>query len=142
MTLPQVGESLGSWAHKSGISKVYTMVSDFGPGHDAEGAFQRAFKAAGGEIVGSVRYAGCQSGLLRLRAARQGPQSGIDLHLRAGGAQPAALGKAFAERGLDPKKIKIFGTGEVTDEHAVKSMGDASLGIITAWHYDYNHDTS
>jgi branched-chain amino acid transport system substrate-binding protein len=58
-----------------------------------------------------------------------------------GGAQPAALGKSFAERGVDPKKIKIMGTGEVTDENAVKSMGDAALGIITAWHYDYNHDS-
>ena len=32
------------------------MVSDFGPGHDAEGAFQLGFKEAGGEIVGSVRF--------------------------------------------------------------------------------------
>ena len=58
-----------------------------------------------------------------------------------GGAQPAALGKAFAERGVDTSKIKIIGTGEVTDEAAVKNMGDAALGIITAWHYDYNHDS-
>ena len=55
-----------------------------------------------------------------------------------GGAQPAALGKAFAERGVDPNKIKILGSGETTDEQALKSMGDAALGIITAWHYDYN----
>ena len=58
-----------------------------------------------------------------------------------GGAQPPALGKAFAERGVDPNKIKIIGTGEVTDEQAVKSMGDAALGIITVWHYDYNHQS-
>ena len=32
------------------------MVADFGPGHDAEAAFQHGFKAAGGEIVGSVRF--------------------------------------------------------------------------------------
>jgi branched-chain amino acid transport system substrate-binding protein len=55
MTLPQIGQTLGQWAAKSGTKKAYTMVSDFGPGHDAEGAFQTAFKAAGGEIVGSVR---------------------------------------------------------------------------------------
>ena len=54
-----------------------------------------------------------------------------------GGAQPAALGKAFAERGIDPNKTKILGSGETTAEQALKSMGDASLGIITAWHYDY-----
>ena len=57
-----------------------------------------------------------------------------------GGAQPAALGKAFAERGIDPTKTKILGSGEATSEQALKSMGDAGLGIITAWHYDYKSD--
>src|SRR5437764_602602 len=57
-----------------------------------------------------------------------------------GGAQPAALGKAFAERGIDKKKTKILGSGETTAEAALKSMGDAGLDIITAWHYDYKLD--
>ena len=57
-----------------------------------------------------------------------------------GGAQSAALGKALAERGIDPAKTKILGSGEATSEQALKSMGDASLGIISAWHYDYNSD--
>src|SRR5215207_1918921 len=33
-TVPQLNETLGIWAYKSGIRKGYTMVSDFGPGHD------------------------------------------------------------------------------------------------------------
>ena len=32
------------------------MVSDYGPGIDAETWFQKGFKDAGGEIVGSVRF--------------------------------------------------------------------------------------
>ena len=59
-----------------------------------------------------------------------------------GGAQPAALGKAFAERGVDPSKIKIMGTGEVTDESALKNMGDAARRHHHGWHYDYNHDSA
>ncbi len=55
-----------------------------------------------------------------------------------GGAQPGAIGKAFAERGMDPKKIKILSTGEPVDESAVKALGDLALGRISAWHYDYN----
>ena len=139
MTLPQVGETLGNWAAKSGTKKAYTMVSDFGPGHDAEGAFQRAFKAAGGEIIGSVRMpvANPDFSAFVQRAKDLNPEA-IFVFV-PGGAQPAALGKSFAERGLDATKIRILGTGEVTDENAVKSMGDAALGIITAWHYDYNH---
>src|SRR4249919_3980921 len=47
LTLAQLNEPFGTWAYKSGIRKVYTMVSDYGPGHDAEAAFQRTFKEAG-----------------------------------------------------------------------------------------------
>ncbi|HWC03126.1 MAG TPA: ABC transporter substrate-binding protein [Methylomirabilota bacterium] len=142
LTLPQVTESLGGWAYKSGVRKTYTMVSDYGPGHDAEGGFQRAFKAAGGEIVGSVRFplANPDFSAFVQRAKDLNPES-IFIFV-PGGAQPAALGKALAERGIDPKKIKVLGTGEVTDETAVRNMGDAALDIITAWHYDYNHDSA
>jgi branched-chain amino acid transport system substrate-binding protein len=56
-----------------------------------------------------------------------------------GGAQPGALGKAFAERGIDPKKTKVMGQLEVTDEHALAAMGDAAIGMITSGHYDYAH---
>ena len=55
-TVPQLNETLGAWAYKEGIRKAYTMVSDFGPGHDGEAAFQKGFKDAGGEIVGAARY--------------------------------------------------------------------------------------
>src|SRR5262245_60059415 len=51
VTLPQVMETFGTWAAKNGLKKCYTMVTDYGPGHDSEAAFQRAFKEAGGEIV-------------------------------------------------------------------------------------------
>src|SRR5204862_3776736 len=42
--------------------------------------------------------------------------------------------------GIDKKKTKILGSGETTAEAALKSMGDAGLDIITAWHYDYKLD--
>src|SRR5215467_5875199 len=54
--LPQPIGTLGGWAAKSGIKQAYTMVSDYGPGIDSEAAFQNAFKAGGGNIVGSVRF--------------------------------------------------------------------------------------
>ena len=138
VTLPQVAETFGTWAaKKAGVKKSYTMVTDYGPGHDFEGGFQRAFKEAGGEITGSVRFpvANPDFSAFIQRAKDLNPES-IMIFV-PGGAQPAALGKAFAERGVDPNKIKILGSGETTAEQALKSMGDASLGIITAWHYEY-----
>ena len=142
VTLPQIAETAGNWlATKGGAKKAYTMVSDFGPGIDAEGAFQRAFKAAGGEIIGSVRMpvANPDFSAFIQRAKDLNPES-IFVFV-PGGAQPAAIGKAFAERGLDPAKIKIMSTGEAVDEQAIKAMGDVSLGRLSAWHYDYNLKT-
>ena len=141
VTLPQVMETFGHWAAtKGGIKQVYTMVTDYGPGHDSEAAFQRAFKEAGGDVVGAVRFpvANPDFSAFVQRAKDIGPQA-IFVFI-PGGAQPAALGKAFAERGIDKKKTKILGSGETTAEAALKSMGDAGLDIITAWHYDYKSD--
>ncbi|MEA2872590.1 MAG: branched-chain amino acid transport system substrate-binding protein [Hyphomicrobiales bacterium] len=142
LTTPQLNGSLGTWAYKTGIRKVYTMVSDFGPGIDAEGAFIRAFKEAGGEIVGSVKMpvANPDFSAFVQRAKDLNPES-IYIWV-PGGAQPPALGKAMAERGIDPQKVKVLGQGEVTDDAALKSMGDAALGIITAFHYDPTHDSA
>jgi branched-chain amino acid transport system substrate-binding protein len=140
VTLPQIAETAGTWlATKGGAKKVYTMVSDFGPGIDAETGFQRAFKAAGGEVVGSVRMpvANPDFSAFVQRAKDLNPEA-IFVFV-PGGAQPAAIGKAFAERGMDPAKIKIISTGEAVDETAIKAMGDVALGRLSAWHYDYNH---
>jgi branched-chain amino acid transport system substrate-binding protein len=140
-TIPQMQDAFGKWAYKSGIRKVYTMVSDFGPGIDAEGSFQRAFKEAGGEIVGSVRFpvANPDFSAFVQRAKDLNPES-VFIWV-PGGTQPAAIAKALAERGIDPKKTKILGQGELSEDEARASMGDAGLGIITVYHYDHNHDS-
>src|SRR6266446_11005951 len=44
VTLPQVAETFGAWAARNGVKKTYSMVTDYGPGHDFEGAFLNAFK--------------------------------------------------------------------------------------------------
>jgi branched-chain amino acid transport system substrate-binding protein len=142
VTIPQLVETFGGWARKSGIRQAYTMVSDYGPGHDAEGSFQRGFKEAGGEIVGSVRFpvANRDFSPFVQRAKDANPEA-IFIFV-PGGVQPAALGKALAERGIDPARTRILGMGELTEDEARKSMGDASIGIVTVYHYDHNHDSA
>ncbi|MEX2128532.1 MAG: ABC transporter substrate-binding protein [Xanthobacteraceae bacterium] len=138
MTLPQVAGPFGTWAAtKGGVKKCYTMVTDYGPGHDVERSFSEAFKAAGGEIVGSVRMAVANPDFSAYvqRAKDLNPEC-IMIFI-PGGTQPAALGKALAERQLSPKNVKILGTGETTAEESLKGMGDAAIGMISAWHFDY-----
>lgn len=142
VTIPQLNETIGAWAYRNGVRKAYTMVSDFGPGHDAEGAFQRGFKEAGGDLIGSVRYPVANPDFAAfVQRAKDVNPDGIYVFV-PGGVQPAALGKALAERGIDPRKTKIMGQGELTDDSALKSLGDAGLGIITVFHYDHNHQSA
>jgi branched-chain amino acid transport system substrate-binding protein len=139
MTVPQLNQTLGTWAEKNGgVKKAYTMVTDYGPGHDAEASFQKGFKTAGGDVLGSVRMpvANPDFSAFVQRAKDLDPQ-GIYVMI-PGGAQPGAFGKALAERGIDPKKTKVMGQLEIADEHALKSLGDSAIGIITVAHYDYN----
>jgi branched-chain amino acid transport system substrate-binding protein len=141
-TLPMVTTALGQWAAKSGSKKAYTMVSDYAPGHDSEQGFINGFKAGGGEIVGSVRMAVANPDFSAYvqRAKDLDPES-IFVFI-PGGAQPAAFGKALAERGIDTKKVKVMGTQELSDDTALASMGDTALGIITGGTYDYNHKSA
>jgi branched-chain amino acid transport system substrate-binding protein len=142
LTIPQLNETFGAWAYRSGVRKVYSMVSDYGPGHDAEQAFHRGFKDAGGEVVGSVRFpvANPDFAAFVQRAKDMNPEA-IYIFV-PGGVQPAAIGKALAERGIDPKKTRVFAMGELTEDEARKTMGDASLGIVTVYHYDHNHQSA
>src|SRR6476646_462019 len=141
-TVWQLNEALGAWAYKNGVRKAYTLVCDFGPGHDGEAAFTRGFKEAGGEIIGSARYPVANIDFTAfVQRAKDSNPDGIYIWV-PGGPQPAAIGKAIAERGVDKSKVKIMGQGDLTYEDALKSMGDAGLGLITAFHYDFNHQSA
>jgi len=141
-TLPQNCEQLGSWAYANGVRRVYTMVSDYAPGHDAEAAFQRAFKEAGGAIIGSVRMPVASPDFSAyVQRAKDASPDGIFVFVPSG-SQPTAFAKALIERGMDPGKLKIMGQGELTEESALNAMGDAAAGIVTVFHYDYTHKSA
>jgi branched-chain amino acid transport system substrate-binding protein len=141
-TTPQLNYTLGTWASKNGLKKIYTMVSDYGPGIDAETWFQTGFKEAGGEIVGSVRFPVANPDFSAfIQAAKDKSPDAIYIWI-PGGAQPAAVGKALAERGIDVAKTKVLGQDALGFESALQGMGDIGIGIITVSNYDYNHQSA
>jgi branched-chain amino acid transport system substrate-binding protein len=140
-TTPQLNQTLGTWAAKHGIKTVYTMVSDYGPGIDAESAFHTGFKEAGGEVVGSVRFPVANPDFSAfVQRAKDANPDAIYVWI-PGGAQPAAVGKALAERGIDLTKTKVLGQDALAFESSRKSMGDAAIGLIIVSDYDSNLDT-
>jgi branched-chain amino acid transport system substrate-binding protein len=136
-TLPQNCELLGRWASMNGVKRAYTLVSDYAPGYDSEASFQRAFKETGGEILGSGHMPLASPEFAAyVQRAKDADPDGIFVFI-PGGSQPVALAKALVERGMSPNKLKIMGDGELTDEKALAAVGDAAIGVVTAFHYDY-----
>ncbi|MDN5927510.1 MAG: ABC transporter substrate-binding protein [Hyphomicrobiales bacterium] len=140
MTIPQVNYAFGKWAAEQGIKHAYTIVADYGPGHDAEKSFAKGFEEKGGKIVGAdhspVANPDFSAYVQRIKAAN--PEA-VYIFI-PGGAQPAAIGKALAEKGLTPPDTKILAQGELTLPEALQSMGQTAKGIITAFHYTLERD--
>ena len=140
-TLPQDTQPMEQWALKNDIKRVFVLVSDFGPGVDAEGMFVKTFTAGGGEIVGTARVPlqNPEFAPFVQRARDANPQA-IFVFLPPGG-QTISFIRSYEERGLAKAGIKIIATGDLTDDGVLEAMGDATLGIVTSFHYSYAHDS-
>lgn len=140
-TLAQVTEPMAHWAYKNGIRKVYTVVADYGPGHDAEKAFKSAFTKQGGEVVGEVRVPlkNPEFGPFVQRVKDAKPEA-VFVFVPAG---ELAIGfmKSYNERGLAKAGIRLISTGDVTDDGVIEAFGDGALGVISTHHYSMAHDS-
>ena len=141
MTLPQVTQPMAVWAAKNGVRKVYTVVADYGPGLDSEKAFTDAFKAAGGEIVGSVHTPLQNPDFAPfIQRVKDAKPEAVFLFLPAG-EQGIAFMKGYEERGLKQAGIKLIATGDITDDGVLEVMGNPTVGLITSFHYSAAHDS-
>ena len=140
-TLAQSSEPMAAWAFKNGIKKVVTLVSDYGPGIDAEKSFSDKFKADGGTIVENLRIPMRSpdfSPVLQ-KVADTKPDALFVFVPSGAGAQ---FVKQFVERGLDKSGVKLIATGDVTDDDQLNGMGDAVVGVINAHNYSANHNSA
>ena len=133
-TLWQSCYPLGQWGAKR-FKRVYTMVSDFGPGHDCEDAIVRATKEAGGEVVGTVRVPLVNPDFVPyMQRVKDARPDALAVFIPAGKTATAVL-KAFGDLGLSAAGVKLIGPGDVTTDEELENMGDAALGVLTVHHY-------
>ncbi|MFL5366266.1 MAG: ABC transporter substrate-binding protein [Myxococcales bacterium] len=140
-TLAQVSAPLGEWAAKNGIKKVFTIVSNYGPGLDAEKWFTKAFTKNGGTVVDGVRVPMENPEFAPyLSRARDAKPDAVFAFVPAGD-QGIAFMKAYAQRGLAQAGIKLISTGDVTEDAVLDAIGDSALGVVTTHHYSMAHDS-
>ena len=140
-TLPQVTWPIAEWAAKNGIKSVVTLITDYGPGLDAEKTFVQRFTQAGGKVVESLRVP------LRnpdyapfLQRAKDATPDALFVFVPSG--EGTAVMKQFNDRGLKQAGIRMIGTGDVVDDDLLESMGDVALGVVTSFHYSAAHPSA
>jgi branched-chain amino acid transport system substrate-binding protein len=134
-TLWQSSYPLGTWAAKNGIKSVYSLVSDYGPGIDADAAFTKAYTDAGGKIAGAVRMPVTTPDFVPfLQRAKDAKPDAVFCFVPAAKAATAFM-KAFGDLGLRDAGIKLIGPGDITTDEELPGMGDPAVGTITMQHY-------
>jgi branched-chain amino acid transport system substrate-binding protein len=132
-TAGQPAHPFGRWVYDNlKYRKIAIVAQDFAFGHESSAAFQRTFEEAGGQIVqklfaplGTADFAPYIAGLKRDVDA---------VYVASAGADALRFTRQYADSGLK-ERIPLIGSGNFTDEHVLRRMGDEALGIITALHY-------
>ena len=140
-TLPQVSVALADWAPKNGIKKVVSLVSDYGPGIDAEKFFKDRLIFNGGQVTEALRVPMRNPDFAPfLQKVRDSKPDALFVFVPSGAG--AAVMKQFLERGLDKAGIKLIATGDVTDDDQLNDMGDGALGVVSSHHYSAAHPSA
>lgn len=140
-TLPQVSVALADWAPKNGIKTVVTLVSDYGPGIDAEKYFKERLQFNGGQVIESLRVPLRSPDFAPfLQKVRDLKPDALFVFVPSGAG--AAVMKQFVERGMDKAGIRMIGTGDVTDDDLINEMGEGALGVVTSHHYSAAHPSA
>ncbi|HUR90493.1 MAG TPA: ABC transporter substrate-binding protein [Ramlibacter sp.] len=140
-TLPQVSVAIADWAPKNGIKSVVTLVTDYGPGIDAEKYFSERFQLSGGKVMDKLRVPLRNPDFAPfLQKVRDLKPDALFVFVPSGAG--AAVMKQFGERGMDKAGIKMIATGDVTDDDQLNDMGEVALGIVTSHHYSAAHPSA
>lgn len=134
-TMWQSAYVLGQWAARNNYKSVYTMVTDFTGGIDAEQAFTKGLVEAGGSIKASVRMPMQSPNFVPFmqRARDEKPDAVFAFH--PGGSATTPFLKAYAEVGLEKAGIRLIGPGDITSDEELSGVGEVAAGVLTAFHY-------
>lgn len=136
MTMQQMTEPFGTWTAKNKIGKVYTLVSDYSTGVDAEARFIKGFTAGGGKVPGSARVPLANPDYSPFVQRIKDEKPDAVFFFAPGADDGIGFLKAYSDKGLDKAGIKFLGVGDMTSETpTLESLGDRALGAVTVLNY-------
>lgn len=138
----QTSAPMAKVAKERGAKKAITVVSDYGPGVDAENAFKTSFTGVGGEVVGTIRMPLSTNDFSPIM--QRVKDSGADTLFAFLPSGPTTLGfvKAYNDNGLAKSGVKLLAPGDLTQESDLPALGQAAEGLPTTFHYAVSHDSA
>jgi len=129
----QPHQAFGEYAYNVlKFRKISVIAYDFAFGWECVGGFQKLFEDSGGKVLQKI--------WVPLTAQDMSPylsqfsKDADAVFAVFSGRQTMQFNKQYQEFGLKGK-VPLIGGGTVTDEHALPSMGDEVIGVITPLHY-------
>ena len=126
----QIMHPLGDYAAKTlKYRRVATIAMDNAFGHEQIGGFQRVFEDGGGKVVQKLWVPLNALDFAPYLSQVQKDVAAVCAVFVAG--QAVRFVKQYGESGLKAK-TPLIGTGVMTDESALRGMGDEAVGIVGA----------
>ncbi len=123
---------MGAYAYNQlKYRRVVVMAPDYAAGHEKATGFITGFKKAGGQIVQEIYP--------KLGTTDFGPfltqvKEADAVWAFFSGSDSISFVKQYEEYGLK-KKLPLICAGDLVDESALPSQGDAAVGILSSAHY-------
>jgi branched-chain amino acid transport system substrate-binding protein len=129
----QPNHPLGEYAYQTlKMRKVVIIGLDYAFGWECAGGFQKTFEEAGGKIIQKIWTPLTVQDFSPYLSQISKEADGV--YAMFTGRTTLQFNKQYQEFGLKGK-IPLIGGGTTTDEHALPSMGDEAIGVITSLHY-------
>jgi len=126
----QLMHPLGDYAAKTlKYKKVVTIAMDNPFGHEQIGGFQRVFEDGGGKVVQKVWVPLNAMDFAPYLSTVAADADAVCAVFVAG--QAVRFVKQYADAGLKAR-LPLIGTGVMTDESALRAMGDEAVGVVGA----------
>jgi branched-chain amino acid transport system substrate-binding protein len=136
-TLTQQAYPLGTWAAKNGFKKAYVANTDYAPGNEGSDAFSKAFTAAGGQVLGQVKFPPPPTTpdfAPYLQKVKDAKPDVLYIFVPAG-AQATSIMKAARDLDLKGAGVTIISTEDLVPDEELKNIGDQAIGLVTSGIY-------
>lgn len=141
-TQAQITDAFGRWAAKTQGNTMYAIFQDYGPGIDAGTTFEKAFKDAGGTVLGEARVpVDNRDFTAYVQRAKDAKPKVLYAFINATGGGIEFL-KAIKASGIESAGTKILVNGALVNEAILPAEGDAAIGVISTSDYTSTHDSA